>query len=179
MKTSKRWGYLNDYKKTADGTYVYTGAVYTLAGDSKRYRTVLSALCFGAAAVVVGSGCINAAGLSNTFYVILPYIGEVTGAFALCYNTVRLLAAGKQVKAYVRTALEKYLPPSVWILIVSAAVSLIASPVFMILNGTEGKPFLCGLYLFLKAVNVVLGLFARRHIKTLSWMEQPSNHTNL
>lgn len=178
MKTSKRWGYLNDYKKNAAGEYVYTGRVYAL-GDGKRYRTVLSALCFGAMCVAVGSGCINAAGLSNTFYVILPFIGEVTGAFALCYNTVRLLAAGKQVKAYVRTALEKYLPPAVWILIVSAAAGLVASPVFLILNGTEGKPFLCGLYLFLKAVNVVLGLFARRHIKALSWTEQPSNHTNL
>ena len=178
MKTSKRWGYLNDYKKNAAGEYVYTGRVYAL-GDGKRYRAALSALSFGAMCVAVGSGCINAAGLSNTFYVILPFIGEVTGAFALCYNTVRLLAAGKQVKAYVRTALEKYLPPAVWILIVSAAAGLVASPVFLILNGTEGKPFLCGLYLFLKAVNVVLGLFARRHVKTLSWTEQPSNHTNL
>ncbi len=171
MKTGKRWSYLNDYKKTADGEYVYTGAVYTLAGDSKRYRAVLSALCFGAAAVVVGSGCINAAGLSNTFYVILPYIGEVTGAFALCYNAVRLLAAGEQVKAHVRTALEKYLPPSVWILIVSAAVSLVASPVFLILNGTEGKPFLCALYLILKATALTLGILTRRHIRAMEWGE--------
>ena len=126
---------------------------------------------FRAAAVTVGSGCINAAGLSNTFYVILPYIGEVTGTFALCYNAVRLLAAGNQVKAYVRTALEKYLPPSVWILIVSAAAGLVASPVFLILNGTEGKPFLCGLYLFLKAVNLALGLLARRHIRAMRWEE--------
>ena len=171
MKTSKRWGYLNDFQKTADGSYIYTGAVYTLAGNGKRYRGILTALCFGAAAVAVGSGCINAAGLSNTFYVILPYIGEVAGAFALCYNAVRLLAAGEQVKAYVRTALEKYLPPAVWILIVSAAVSLVASPVFLILNGTEGKPFLCGLYLVLKAVALTLGILTRRHVKTMKWDE--------
>ena len=43
MKTSKRWGYLNDYQKTASGEYVYTGRVCTLA-DSKRYRTALTAL---------------------------------------------------------------------------------------------------------------------------------------
>ena len=178
MKTSKRWGYLNDYKKNAAGEYVYTGRVYAL-GDGKRYRAALSALAFGAAAVAVGSGCINAAGLSNTFYVILPYIGEIAAVFVLCWNTVRLLTAGQQIKAHVRDALEKYLPPAALALIVCSAAGLIASPVFLILNGTEGKPFLCGLYLFLKAVNVVLGLFARRHVKALSWTEQPSNHTNL
>ena len=171
MKTSKRWGYLNDYKKNAAGGYVYTGRVYAL-GDGKRYRAALSALSFGAMCVAVGSGCINAAGLSNTFYVILPYIGEVTGAFALCYNAVRLLNAGEQLKAHVRTALEKYLPPSVWILIVSAAVSLVASPVFLILNGTEGKPFLCALYLVLKAAALTLGILIRRQIKAMRWEEQ-------
>ena len=171
MKTSKRWGYLNDYQKTAAGDYVYTGRVYTVGGNAKRYRRTLAALSFGAAAVVIASGCINAAGLSNTFYVILPYIGEVTGAFVLCYNTVRLLAAGEQVKAYVRDALEKYLPPAAWILIVSAAVSLVASPVFLILNGTEEKPLQCALYLVLKVAALTLGILTRRQIKALRWGE--------
>ena len=116
MKTSKRWSFLNDYQKTAGGDYVYTGRVYTL-GDAKRYRRKLSALSFGAAAVTVGSGCINAAGLSNTFYVILPYIGEVAAVFVLCWQTVKLLAAGREVKAYVRDTLEKYLPPAALALI--------------------------------------------------------------
>ncbi len=169
MKTSKRWSYLNDYKKTAGGEYVYTGSVYHLAGNGARDRRLLAALSFLSAAVVIGSGCVNAAGLSNTYYVILPYIGEAAAAFALCWNTVRLLAAGKQVKAYVRTALEKYLPPAALAMIVCSAAGLIASPVFLILNGTEGKPFLCGLYLILKAVDLTLGLLTRRHIRSLTW----------
>ena len=172
MKTSKRWGYLNDYQKAADGGYVYTGRVYTLA-DGKRYRTALTALSFGAAAVAVGSGCVNAAGLSNTFYVILPYIGEIAACFALCWNTVRLLAAGTQVKAHVRDALEKYLPPAALALIVFAAAGLIASPVFLILHGTEGKPLQCALYLAAKAADLALGVLARRHIRRMRWEEQP------
>ena len=171
MKTSKRWGYLNDYQKTAGGDYVYTGRVYVLSGDGKRYRRTLAALSFCAAAVTVGSGCVNAAGMSNTFYVILPYIGEAAAVFVLCWNTVRLLAAGKEVKAYVRDALEKYLPPAALGLTVFAAAGLIASPVFMILNGTEGKPLQCALYLTLKAVSLVLGLLTRRHIKAMRWEE--------
>ena len=172
MKTSKRWGYLNDYQKNAAGEYVYTGRVYVLGGG-KRYRLTLSALTFGAAAVAVGSGCINAAGLSNTFYVILPYIGEIAAVFVLCWNTVRLLTAGQQVKAHVRDALDKYLPPAALALIVCAAAGLIASPVFLILNGAEGKPFLCALYLVLKAVALTLGILARRHIRVIRWEEQP------
>lgn len=173
MKTSKRWSYLNDYKKTAGGEYVYTGSVYILAGDGKRFRRLLAALSFSAAAAVVGSGCVNAAGLSNTFYVILPYIGEVAGAFVLCYNVVRLLAAGKEVKAYVRTALEKYLPPAALALMIFPAISLIGSAVFMILNGPEGKPLLCALYLIAKAVILTLGFFTRRHIRSMAWEENP------
>ena len=173
MKTSKRWSYLNDYKKTAGGEYVYTGSVYVLAGDGKRFRRLLAALSFSAAAAVVGSGCVNAAGLSNTFYVILPYIGEVAGAFVLCYNVVRLLAAGKEVKAYVRTALEKYLPPAALALMIFPAISLIGSAVFMILNGPEGKPLLCALYLIAKAVILTLGFFTRRHIRSMAWEENP------
>ena len=172
MKTSKRWGYLNDYQKTASGEYVYTGRVCTLA-DSKRYRTALTALSFGAACVAVASGCVNAAGLRNTFYVILPYIGEMTGVFFLCWNTVRLLAAGRQVKAHVRDALEKYLPPGALALIVFAAAGLIASPVFLILHGTEGKPLQCALYLAAKAADLALGVLARRQIKAMRWEEQP------
>lgn len=171
MKTSKRWSYLNDYKKTAGGEYVYTGSVYVLAGDGKRFCRLLAALSFSAAAAVVGSGCVNAAGLSNTFYVILPYVGEVAAAFALCWNAVRLLAAGKQVKAYVRTALEKYLPPAALAMTVFPAISLICSGLFMILNGTEGKPVQCAVYLAAKAAIFVLGFFTRRHVKTLAWEE--------
>ena len=171
MKTSKRWGYLNDYQKTASGEYIYTGRVYTLAGDGRRYRQRLAALAFGAAAAVIASGCVNAAGLSNTFYVILPYIGEVAAAFMLCYNTVRLLAAGKQIKAHVRDAVEKYLPPAALAMAVFPALSLIGSTVFLILNGTEGKPLLCALYLAAKAALTALGLLARRQVKALRWEE--------
>ena len=178
MKTSKRWGYLNDYKKNASGEYVYTGRIYAL-GDAKKYRLTLSALTFGAAAAAVGSGCINAAGLSNTFYVILPYVGEIAAAFVLCWQTVKLLAAGRQVKAYVRDSMEKYLPPAALAMTVFPAISLICSALFMILNGTEGKPVQCAVYLAAKAVIFVLGFFTRRHVKALSWTEQPSNHTNL
>lgn len=170
MKTGKRWSYLNDYKKNAAGEYVYTGRVYVL-GDGKRYRRMLSALAFGAAAVAVGSGCINAAGLSNTFYVILPYIGEIAAVFVLCWNTVRLLTAGQQVKAHVRDALEKYLPPAALALIVCSAAGLIASPVFLILNGTEGKPFLCAVYLAAKAAILILAIFTRRHIRAMEWRD--------
>ena len=171
MKTGKRWSYLNDYKKTAGGEYVYTGSVYTLS-DGKRYRRGLAALGFTAAALVVGSGCVNAAGLSNTFYVILPYIGEVSAAFVLCYNTGRLLAAGPQVKAYVRTALEKYLPPAALALMIFPALSLIGSAVFLILNGTEGKPLLCALYLAAKAAILPLAILTRRHIRAMEWREE-------
>ena len=170
MKTAKGRKYLDDFKKTPGGDYVYTGQIFVISAP-KHATATLTALSAAASAAVIGSGCVNAAGMNNSFYVIIPYILEISAVFALCLQTVKLSFAGSEIKAYIKDSAEKYLPAAAVGLIASAAISIIASGVFLILNGTGGKHLLCAVYLILKATGIVLGVFIRRHIKNFEWQQ--------
>ena len=169
MKTAKGRKYLDDFKKAPGGEYVWTGKVFIIAGP-RRAVALLAVLSFAAAAAVIGSGCVNAAGLSNTFYVIIPYILEAAAVFALCWQTVKLLLAGEKIKAYIKDSAEKYLPAASVGLTAAAAAGLAASSVYLILNGTGGKPVLCGIYLALKAAGAVTGILARIRFGRFEWL---------
>ncbi len=172
MAGRKRWEYLNDYKKDSGGRYVYTGGYYTFSGtgeERKKAYAVLTALLVMISAVVIGSGCINAAGMSNTFYVIIPYIFEVAALFALVWNSVKLLKSGKNIKEYNFSSAMKYISPASVMLAVFAAAGLICSAVFIILNGFDGGTFRCVLYLAAKAADVTLGLIFRKQFLNYKW----------
>ena len=164
MAGGKRWAYLNEYQKDASGTYVYTGAYYGIADDAARKHTYarligcLSLLTAG----VVGSGCFNAAGAGSSFYVILPYIAEVACLFFLLWNCVRLLLAGRRVKAYIYQSVSKYIPPASLLLTFFAAAGCACAVVFVILNGFAGGIALCICYFALKLCNAALAVLIRR-----------------
>ena len=82
-KRRGRRAYLEDFQKTATGEYVYTGKLhyYETQGLERRQALLRLWLLTGAiAAAVVVSGCVPAAGMSNTFYVLLPYAGALLSA---------------------------------------------------------------------------------------------------
>ncbi len=168
MKTSKGRKYLDDFKKAPGGDYVYTGQIFVISVP-KHAAATLTALSAAAAAAVIGSGCVNAAGMNNSFYVIIPYILEVCVVFALCRQTAKLSFAGREIRAYIKDSAEKYLPAAAVGLIASAAISAAASGVFLILNGAGGKPLPCAVYLALKAVETGLGITLFRFIKKITW----------
>ncbi len=170
MKTAKGRKYLDDFKKAPGGDYVYTGQIFVISGPGHA-KAALAALSLLAAAAVIGSGCVNAAGLGNAFYVIIPYICEAAAAFALCWQTVKLCAAGRKIRAYVKDSAEKYLPAAAAGLIAAATAGLIASAVYLIINGTGGKPVMCGVYLALKAVQTVTGILTRKLVRSIGWQD--------
>ena len=82
-----------DIKQEADGSFSFDGKTYCLAdGDAgvKSTRLRLTGGIVLLAACVIGSGCIDAAGASDAAYVILPFIGEVSALFVLCWNMAKL-----------------------------------------------------------------------------------------
>ena len=171
----KRREYLNEYHLDDSGKkYVYGGAYYALTATEKEAKTVyakawaLSAVLLGA---VVGSGCINAAGMSNTFYVIMPYMAEVALLFSLLWNTVRLLLQGAKVKAYIYQATVPKLPSLSMALAIAAIISFVASLVFIILNGFEQQAVKCILYLFFKLFICVSAVTAARFYRAWQWSE--------
>ncbi|MCR5781527.1 MAG: hypothetical protein K6G90_02200 [Clostridia bacterium] len=170
MKTSKGRQYLDDFKKAPGGEYVWTGQVFVISAP-RRATVTLAALSFAAAAAVIGSGCVNAAGMNNSFYVIIPYILEISAVFALCWQTVKLCIAGGKIKAYIKDSAEKYLPAAAMGLIIASVLGFVASTVFIILNGTGGKPALCVVYIGLKSVETGLGIALFRFVKIIGWKQ--------
>ena len=162
MKNKEKQSYLSDFKRNAEGEFVYTGKVYTLSDSALSARNKAIVLTALLALSVIGSGLINGAGMNNTFYVIIPYILEVSCLFAVLWNFIRFLSSGKAVKEYVFNSAAKHLPPSAAALAVFSSAGLVCSVVFSVLNKTENSSITAGiLYPCLKAVSTVLSLFLR------------------
>ena len=95
--------YLNDFVLNDDGGYSYTGRRYTVDRHYAFYGDVYRKLLIGAiimAACSVGSGMIDAAGATGAFYVVIPFIGEISALFAMFWNIVKLMSQGEVVKEY-------------------------------------------------------------------------------
>ena len=171
-KSPKRKEYLKDYQQGADGKYTYSGKTYGLSGtdeDRKKSYLILVVIVAALTASVIGSGLIDAAGMVNTFYVIIPFIGEVCALFALWWYLAHLMMEGPKVRGYVFEKANGRIPPAALILIFFAVCGLVMSAVFQLFNGFEGKMMKCILYLVLKALNAGLAFLFRKYYNNLEW----------
>ena len=176
MKESKHSKYLGEFKMAADGKYVYMGKSFTLTDKDDFKKLCAIWLCTFAS--VIGSGFINAAGLNNSFYVIIPYIGEVICIFALSWQVVRLVWNKGVLKEYYYNKFINNVPAASAILCFFSAAGFIASTVFMILHGFEGKAAQCIVYLVLKLVSAALGAVIYRLFKALEWSSDEDKHNS-
>ena len=174
MKYSKKSQYLNEYKLDENGKYVYKGKYYSLNESPEIIKKIYVKLWLINAlliAAVIGSGCINAAGMNNSFYVIIPYIAEVAILFIYSWNSISLLTQGYKVKEYVyKKSFSKLSPVSMGIAVASA-IGFICSLIFVISNGFSNQMFGCILYLVLKIFVFCSAFYASRFIGKLKWME--------
>ena len=173
-KYSKKSEYLNQYKLDDSGKYIYQGKYLSLNASPSEIKSVyLKFWIFSAliSAAVIASGCINAAGMSNTFYVILPYIAEVAMLFLYLLNGIKLFSQGYKVKEYqYKTCFPRLSPFSMGIAI-AAAIGFICSVIFIILNGFEGQTVKCIIYLVFKLIVFCSAFYNSRFIGSLKWME--------
>lgn len=171
MKNPKKWSTLNDYKRSADGEYVYTGGYYAPVDAAAYGGRCRVFACFGvcAVALVAAQGLLTAGGMKNTFYVLLPFLGEVISVFLLVWNTVRLLYAGDRMKRYVYESVTKIIPNALLFLGVFAAAAFVGSVVFLALNGA-GEGFAASvLQLALEVLASAAGFLLRRYFRRLKW----------
>ena len=171
-KSPKRKDYLKDYKQGASGKYEYGGISYTFDGtpeERKRAYAKLIGLTVLLTAFVMGSGMIDAAGMVNTFYVIVPFIGEVCALFALWWNLSKLLMEGEKIRGYIFETVNNRMEPATLILVFFAILGLVMSVVFQLTNGFEDKMLKCFLYLFTKALNAILAFLVKKYYNTLKW----------
>lgn len=169
MLSPRKYKFLDNFKLGADGKYIYTGDVYTLKGDYKKIYLIMSALCVLLALCVIGSGFVNAAGMNNSFYVIIPFVLEVICLFAILWSSVRIIYAGQNVRAYVYEPGISRISSGALALSVFAFIALVGSAVFTVLHGFEEKMLQCIIYWVLELITVPLGIVFNRFVKKMEW----------
>ena len=159
-----------DIIQDPEGNFVYTGETFRPAGDISKTCMMFIAGLLILGAVIIGSGCIDAAGANKAFYVILPFIGEAAALFALCWNMVKVIAGGDSVRKYVLDHAKERVPGACRMLSVFAGLGLILSSVYIMRNGTDGDTVKSILYLVLKLTAAAGAECYRRIFTATDWI---------
>ncbi|MBQ3290779.1 MAG: hypothetical protein IJH43_00205 [Mogibacterium sp.] len=162
-----------DIMQDTEGNVIYTGAMHRIAGEeghSARVRMLV--LLVITAAIVISSGCIDAGGAMGAFYVIFPYIGEVSSLFALAWSASKLFVPA-EIRTYVLNQSGEKIPGACRMLSIFAIAGLILSAVYLMRNGMGGEPAKNILYLGLKLMAALAAELFRKQYSVLKW-EQSS-----
>ena len=170
-KKKGRRAYLSDFRLDVSGQYVYTGAVYRYVGRiPRRLYLARSGVWAGLLAVaVVIPGILEAPAMLHSFYVILPYIGEVIAAALTVWAVVRLILHSPELRAYVYRGAVESLPARLWATVGCAAAGAAGNGVFLLLNGFCGKPLLSLLVPVCQGAAIAAALLLRRTMRGGEW----------
>ena len=171
-KRKYKWDFLNDFKPDKDGKYEYTGSIYVYSKDEfqrKRDYARQWALLGIAICSSVGSGFIDAGGIVNTYYVIIPFLGEIICLFTLAHYHFKLLISS-EVREYNYSRSQPRIPIAISIFAFFSVVGFAASLIFCIITGFEGGAVKNIIYLVLKAFNLIIALIYRKSFYRLEWV---------
>ena len=161
--------YLKDIERTDQGDLVYTGDIYRPEGEGlSAYGRFIPSL-LAAAALFVGSGSINAAGASDAFYVILPYIGEALCLFIACWNVYKLLSEKGRVRAFVYEKATKRIPGLLTVLSATALIGCAASAVYLIRNGMGENAAKSIAYPVIKILTALAAFYGQSAFRKIVW----------
>jgi len=174
-KFSKR-GYLSYFVKNAAGEYIYSGKLYSLNGEGYgAFIAKLSVLSFLSLASCVVSGSITAPGMTNSFYVIIPFILEIAAEVSVCWAACRFIVNKKPLREYIYDSVIKTVPLRALLAAVCALAGIISETVFVILNGAGENVLWCVLYYILKIAVAVFMFLLRRYVKKTVWTPSDGN----
>lgn len=178
QKKHGRNSYLNDFRLNVAGEYIYDGALYACRdgadGIRAAQRRVWTAGALLVLAAVLG-GCIPAPGMQNHFYVILPYLGELTASLTVFWALVRLGRSWTSVREYVYERTVPALPRRAMAAAVCALLGAAAEGVHLVLSGAGGQVFPVALYFLLKLLAAASALTIRRAMILSNWDKVSKN----
>lgn len=160
MAGQKKWGkdgYLQNFEKSREGGYVYTGELWQ-ADKEERRRTLtrLWLLCAGQLLAVILPGIFTTAGFSGTFYVILPYVFWLLCNGYLAYLLGNITFGGNPMRDYVyERSVARYVPCA-GAAAFGAALMALGLFIFLIKGGTGQGSMLCFACCLLQGVSFLL-----------------------
>ena len=167
-----RWSYLDDFRRTASGEYIYIGPTYCFQGEDHVRRQGVrrwGILAVGMTVCTSLGGFILAPGTANCAYILIPYVLAFLSACSVLWGFVRLAAGKDPLRSYVYEATVKQFPLRTILTAVGAAAALVGEVVYVALNGTEGRTVGMVLFLVSEAATLVLALLWRPLGRDMKW----------
>ncbi len=178
MADKKKSGhsYLNDFQRNVAGDYIYAGDLYACGAsreEIKQQKQFLGLLTFLLAAAVIAGGCINAPGLHNAFYLIIPLVFEIGATGSVTSAVLRFLSSEPPLREYIYKRSVEALPRRALFEAVFAGIGLLCETVYCIIN----KKFvlMAAVYLILKTASIALCFLIRKNAVKYSWTKT-DNH---
>ena len=168
--------YLNDFHPNLAGEYIYSGTLYACALDEtaqRGMRRALAALAAVQLAAVIASGSIPAPGMQNSFYVILPFLGEVVAAASVVWALAKLGTDWREVREYNYEKSVAVLPVRTVVAAGFAALGIVCEGIFFFTNKPADKAFFALLYVLLKLIVLLCALGVRAKIMRAEWDKIP------
>ena len=171
-KKKGRRSYLDDFKTTLSGEYIYTGATYQPEGDYKRTR--LQATLAGILLVALNllCGCVPAEPMLNSFYVIIPFVVSLAASIRLLWAATRLWLNKLPLREYVLQKTYEKLLPSATVGLIFASLTVVAFVIFTVINGLQALSFWSYLFFACNILTIFINGFVRLCTKNVVWVKQ-------
>ncbi len=163
---------IKDITRDAEGNLVYTGETFRIEENGERVRTGLIVWLVILGALVIGSGCIDAAGANSSVLVIMPFIGEVAALFAFAWNAVKVIYGRDAVRKYILDTAKERIPGALRILTIFAGFGMVMSAVYLIRHGTGGEPFKSLLYPAIKVLTAISSEYYKKMFEGINWVSE-------
>ena len=163
------------FVSSGNGNYVYTGPLYSIiAGSGLTARQVSMRrllFCGCITALSLLCGLLPVPGMSNTFYVIIPYAGAlIFGAVSLWKAARVAYWGGDKLREYVYESTVKQIPVLTLFCAVFAGISVIGEGLCLIFEKADPSSIPPAIvFILAHAVIIVLALVERRFESKLEW----------
>lgn len=192
----KRRAYLDSFQKNEKGNYEYHGDLYFWAGmkrparsgrqsqdehplrggkpayeerSLRRELTLLWGLCAGMLCALIAAGCVEAPGVMNCAYVLIPYTVNLVAGISVCWGLCRLTAGGNPLRAYICEASVMQIPGRAVCTAIGAGAAAAGELIWVFRNGMEGKTVGCILFFLLEGAVFAAALVMRYRVKQMNW----------
>ena len=111
--------------------------------------------------------------MQGSFYVILPFLGELIAAVSTAWAIFKLGSDWNAVREYVYERTVPALPRRALTAAILAFLGILCESVHLALAGHGGKLFYAVLYLVLKVLSILCALTMRRAMLRTNWSKVP------
>lgn len=172
QKKKGRRAYLNDFHKDEKGSYVYRGELYDYAGGKealKKELWILWGICAAMLAALLAAGCMNAPGMRDCFYVVLPFSVSFVFGISVCFGMWQLTRGGSPMRAYQYEKSIGVMPHRTMGTMICAGISIAGELTYLFRNGFSGKMSPAIFFLLLEPVAFLLTFLLRKRIMQMIW----------